>query len=114
MTPDLLEQGARRVEADAALGPAAAGLLELADGQGVEEFVGQQQQRAGRQVFQAVVPGGTGQCGFLAGAVLAPGERVAVAGVGVAVEGYAAGFNAPPVELAGEGQGLLLRLEALP
>ena len=52
--------------------------------------------------------------GFLAGAVLAPGERVAVAGVGVAVEGYAAGFNAPPVELAGEGQGLLLRLEALP
>jgi len=71
-------------------------------------FVAAGAQGVAEEVLHAVARG------FLAGAVLAPGERVAVAGVGVAVEGYAAGFNAPPVELAGEGQGLLLRLEALP
>lgn len=51
--------------------------------------------------------------GFIGGAVLVPGEAVALHGVGVRAEGYAAGFNAPEVDLVGEGQGLLLRLEAL-
>jgi hypothetical protein len=39
---------------------------------------------------------------------------VVIAGVEVAVDAYAAGFNAPALELAGEGQGLLLVLRAMP
>ena len=41
---------------DHAFGPAARGLLELAHRQGVEEFVGDQQHRAGRHVLEAAVP----------------------------------------------------------
>ena len=38
-------EGAGRVDADHALGPAGGGADELADGQAVEQFVGDQQQR---------------------------------------------------------------------
>ena len=49
---------ARFVEADAALKPAILPALELPDGQGVEEFIGDQQQRTRRQLVHGLMPGG--------------------------------------------------------
>ena len=42
--------------ADVALAPEGVGALELADGEGVEELVGDEEERAGRQVVDAVGP----------------------------------------------------------
>ena len=67
-------QGAVGCEPDHALAPALGGLVELAHRQGVEEFIGDQQERARRHVVEAFVPGRreAGQ-----GGALCPPERTA-------------------------------------
>jgi hypothetical protein len=58
-----------RVEPDAALAPRAIAAHDLADGKRVEELVGDDDERALRNVFQVLVPsernGGVGETRFL-------------------------------------------------